>query len=226
MARIKPSALISDIRGSVQGSTFQQSQGGLVLKSKSIKVGRDTIAQSRVKSIQAYVRTQWEQFSDSERDVWRSFANFSRVLQKNSSELTVNAQSLFSKVNVIRLLYGYSLLTTPAFSFCVSLAVSFSIDLSGGNLILTTSRLVNSAVEFVVCFATNRRTAATNNPGSAFRLLVFASSTSTTFDITAAYAGVFGAAPESNDLIFVRCYVANLESGLFTQPQIIRQTLS
>ena len=34
MARIKPSILVSDIRGSLQGTTFQQSQGGLVAKSK------------------------------------------------------------------------------------------------------------------------------------------------------------------------------------------------
>lgn len=225
MARIKPSALIADIRGKIQGTIFQGSRAGLVIKSNTKKVNKNSESQSLVRSITAAMQTQWQALSDAERDVWRSFASFANIQHRNNALYTINAQQAFIKANVIRILYGLIVLNPPEFSKCVTLSVDFSIALNGLDLELTSSRLIDSLVEFVVCFATVPVRSSVNNAGSRFKLLVFNSPTGTNFDLTAAYTAVFGRSPVSTETIFVRAFVANKLTGLFTIAQVIKKTL-
>lgn len=226
MARIKPSVIISDIRGKVGGSTFQKSQGGLVVKSNSKKVNKNSIPQNHVRNLTAVMQSKWLAIGQTNRDIWKRFASFANVQQKGNVQAFLNAQQLFIKTNVIRSLYGYSILNPPQFSKCITLSVSFSVDIVTGSLILTASRLIDADVEFVVCFASVPVRQTVNNPGSRLKALIFTTTTGTEFDITTAYTNKIGRAPVSGETIFVRAFVANKETGLFTPANIIKQTLS
>lgn len=225
MALITPSAIVSDIKGKISGSVFQNSLGGLVMKSGTGRTNRNSINQSLLKSITANVQNGWFALSDAQRSTWSSFAKFVNVQQIKNTGLYVNGQQLFIKSNVIRAFYGLSSLSDPQFSRCITLSVSFTVALSGADLILTSSRLVDSDVEFIVCYATFPVRPTINNPGSRYRLLVFSTTTDTTFDISSAYTAVFGRKPIAGETIFVKAFVANLFTGIFTQASINKSTL-
>jgi len=225
MARIKPSVVVADIRGKIQGSIFQASNAGLVLKSNRKRVNKNSLSQSLVKSITAALQSQWQQLSTANRDTWNAFATFAKIQHRNNAAFFINAQQAFIKINAIRIRYGLAILNPPDFSKCVTLSVSFTVALNGAALELTASRLIDSSVEFVVCFITVPVSAAINNPGSRFKILVFTTTTDTTFDITASYIAVFGRAPVPGETIFTRAYVANKLTGLFTAPSVTRTTL-
>ncbi len=200
-------------------------RSGLVAKSNSKKVNKNTLTQTLVRSLTAVVQTQWRQIGDADRLIWKSFATYANIQQKNNSQYFLNAQQAFLKVNIIRLHYGFAILNPPEFSKCVTLSVSFSIALNGGLLELTSSRLIDSDVEFVVVYATIPVSESINNAGSRFKLLVFTTTTDTVFDLTAAYTSLFGRAPVATETIFVRAFVANKLTGLFTVAETIKQTL-
>lgn len=225
MARIKPSVIVSDIRGKVQGSIFQSSNAGLVLKSNIKKVNKNSIAQSLVKSITSSIQSRWQILSDQDRQTWLAFATFAKVQHQNNSQFILNGQQVFLKANIIRTHYGIALLNLPEFSKCVTLSVSFSVALNGAVLELTSSRLIDALVEFVVCYATVPVSASINNPGSRFKLLIFTTTTDTVFDLTPGYTSVFGRAPVATETIFVKAFVANKLTGLFTAAETIKQTL-
>lgn len=226
MARIKPSALISNIQGSIGGTTFQQSQGGLIAKAKQSKVKRNAIRQSVVKSITALVQSNWFQLTEAQRNVWKSFATWAKINQLNSNELIINGMQIYIRVNVIRALYGLSLITSPGFSLCANVPALWSVGLSGGNLILTSSRVIDDSAEFVICYASIWCRETINAPGSRLRLLIFSTSSGSTFDISAAYTAVFGRLPVVGETIFIRAALVNKETGLRFSSQLVKQTLT
>ncbi len=225
MARIKPSVIVSDIRGKIGGSVFQSSNAGLVLKSNNKKVNKNSIAQSFARNIAAFIQNSWREIGQADRDIWSAFSTFAKVQHRNSSQYFLNGQQAFLKANAIRLQYDQGILNPPEFSKCVTLSVNFSIALNGANLELTSSRLIDSLVEFVVCFASVPVPASINNPGSRLKLLVFVTATDTVFNLNAAYTSVFGRTPVAGETIFIRAFVANKLTGLFTIAETIKQTL-
>lgn len=225
VARVKTSVIVASIEGKIGGSVFQRTRSGLVLKANNKKVNKNTVAQSLLKSVTASMQSQWFQLSDQDRQLWLTFAKFARVQHRNSTQFILNGQQLFLKANIVRTLYSQSLLNPPEFSKCIALPVTFSPSLSGGDLLLNASRLVDSTVEFVVCYATVPVSPTVNNPGSRYRLMVFSTTTDTVFDISAAYISVFGRKPVSGETIFTKAFVANKLTGLFTVASVAKKLL-
>lgn len=225
MARILPSALVSDIRGKVGGTLFQGSNAGLVAKALNTKASPRSIAQSRLKSVNAYVQGAWRSLSASQRETWKQFAAFVKVAQKNNIQRVISGQQLFIRSNVIRLMYGIALLPVPDFSASIVPQVTFEPVDIGGSLFLQASRQIDSSLEFVVCFMTFPVNVTINNPGSRYRLIVFTTTTASLFAIDQEYKAVFGRDAVSPDTLFCKAYSAVLASGLFLPASITKTTL-
>lgn len=74
MARIIYSGLVTQIRGSVGGTTFQQNRYGFTVKNKPNANNPNTARQlTRKAGLQAVV-SQWSQLTQASRDLWNSWA--------------------------------------------------------------------------------------------------------------------------------------------------------
>lgn len=83
MARVQTSGLITDIRGSVGGGTFQNSRAGLVLKQKCHNVNRRTNELSSHRAILYQLQVEWASLTPDEQSAWQTHALFGKHLQKN-----------------------------------------------------------------------------------------------------------------------------------------------
>lgn len=222
MARIKPSAIISNISGKIAGSTFQSSQGGLIVKAKNKLARPNSPSQTRVNSITAVVQMEWESLTTDERATWQAYAVYAKQKQKNSNEFIVNGQQLFIKRNVIRLLYGKTLLSEPIFSPITIAPVSFTVQFVTSNLALGADRTITSTAEFIVMFATIPVRKSINNPGSRYRLLDFNTTTNTQWIINNEYNSVFGFVPSASSTLFFKVYSVDLVTGASVPASIIK----
>ncbi len=226
MARLKLGVLVSDIRGSIKGSTFQRTNSGLVLKSISKKPNKLSSSSLVVRSIMNNSQIEWAKLTVSQRDIWASFSNYNKIKQKNSSEYILNGQQLFIKINAIRKLYNLSVLQVPEFSKCTILPVDIVATLVAGDLTLTTNRLINSNIEFLTIKATIPVRKTINNAGSRYREIIFNTVTGTVFNIGAEYLATTGAVLNIGDTIFIKYTNIDKLSGIGMPVSTIKVTLT
>lgn len=117
MAIIELGGFVTNIRGSIGGTTFQKSGGGLVARNKPRSTGRGTQSQLTVRHINAQMNNAWTNFTQSQRDVWASFAVFNNGQGKtNRGRKSANTgKTQFLAVNMWCLQYGKPIVVTPQF---------------------------------------------------------------------------------------------------------------
>lgn len=70
MAKIKPSALLQEIRGSLNGSFIQQSNYGLQLSRKPQTVNHRSLGQSTIQQRLKFLTSKWKELTEVERKSW------------------------------------------------------------------------------------------------------------------------------------------------------------
>ncbi|MEE8209004.1 MAG: hypothetical protein V3T88_08665 [Nitrosomonadaceae bacterium] len=213
MAKVKLSYLVSDIRGKIGGTVFQQSRGGLIIRNQPGKINRNSNRDTTSRNVLNSVVANFDRLSVSNQLVWTRFVEFSELKQKRTKDLFVSGRDAFIKFNYYRLRYAFPILTTPEFVKCVATPVTIDISTTGAVLTITTSRAMIPAEEFIILSLTNVYRSAVNNPGSAFKLIVFATTATNTFDVTAEYLAIFGITPQPGQRIFMQYTNASLQSG-------------
>lgn len=214
MARIKPSALVSDIRGKIGGSVFQRASSGLVVRAKSTPVNKRTATQNISRNIAFLTANAWLQLSAADRDQWVNYVQYNPVNQRNSRELFVSGQQAFLKFNNYRLQYSLPILTVPQFSKCDLTPVDLTLSRVGMMLRISSSRPLVAANEFIILFITVRMSPAINNPGNRYKLIKFVTTNGVNFNVASEYVDVYGIIPEPGDTVFMKYTNANKLSGL------------
>ena len=214
MARIKPSALISDIRGKLGGSIFQKASSGLVVRAKCTPINKRSANQVISRNIASLTATAWLQLSASDREQWTNYVQYNPINQRNSKELFVSGQQAFLKFNNYRLQYSLPILTVPEFNKCELTPIEMTLSRIGMQLRASSSRAMVSADEFIILFVTVRMSAAINNPGNRYKLIKFVTTDAMNFNITSDYVDVYGIIPEVGDTVFIKYTNASKASGL------------
>jgi len=214
MARIKPSALVSDVRGKVGGSVFQRFQSGLVVRTKCAPVNKRSALQVVSRNIASLTTSAWLQLSPADREQWVNYVQYNPIAQKNNREVFVSGQQAFLKFNNYRLHYNLPILTVPEFNKCDLDPVVLTLSRTGPNLILSSDRALVDNDEFIVLFLTVRMSPAINNPGNRYKLIKFLTIDGMSFTITSEYIDVFGILPEVGNTVFMKYTNVNKLSGL------------
>lgn len=118
MAVIQTGAVISDIRGSVGGTTFQRLGSGLTMRNKPLPVGGKSFGQSNVKNANSIVAEAYNELTDEQRDLWQSFSDFcngSGVTGKGRKSSS-SGRLMYFEVNVPLTLMGISRVDDPVFT--------------------------------------------------------------------------------------------------------------
>ena len=214
MARVKPSAIVSDVRGKIGGTVFQRFKSGLVVRSKCSPVNKKSALQVISRNIASLTANAWLQLTAVDRDQWDSFTAYNPIAQRNNSEVFVSGQQAFLKLNNYRLHYSLPILVVPEFNKCVLDPVVLTLSRTGANLRVKSNRALVASDEFIILFITVRMSPAINNPGNRYKLIKFVTTNGVNFTITPEYEDVYGAIPLIGDTVFMKYTNASKLSGL------------
>jgi hypothetical protein len=112
MARIKYGSLVTEIAGSIGGSTFQRSAYGNTLRNKPVPIRSTSQAQLSIRQYMKQVHDAWAALDSDERIQWQQFTTFANPKIKHDHGVTMSGHALYLKYQVSRLINGLSILET------------------------------------------------------------------------------------------------------------------
>lgn len=226
MALTKFGSIVTSLRGSVGGSTFQNGLGGSIMRSKPNPVKNATAGKNTIQNYCNNLYLSWYNMSAAERLSWSAFASLVNKSQKKNNSLILNGQQLFFFVNNYRLLHGIAILTTPVFSADKASSFSFTISEIVGNTYVVFSRSLNATNEFWICKATIPLRPTINNFSNKLGFVNVATTNGASQNLSAWYYVKYGHILLVGDTIGLSISIANLGNGLLLpfQNQLITIT--
>jgi hypothetical protein len=106
MARIKYTALVESIRGSIAGTTFQGNAYGYSVKSKPRIVKPNTPRQVRRKQRFQSLSKSWGSLTSGERQNWRDYAQLFPIPSKYNPASNLNGFNYFMKYHILSWMAG------------------------------------------------------------------------------------------------------------------------
>lgn len=106
MARVKYGGIVTDLSGSVGGSTFQRSSFGSSLRSKPNPIRGRSSSQGNIRHLMSLLHASWRGLSVEQRTAWDRFINFSNQTIRRDRNVLISGHALFIKYNLAKLLIG------------------------------------------------------------------------------------------------------------------------
>jgi hypothetical protein len=113
MAKVKFSALISEMRNKLNGSVFSKNRSGNYLRNKVTPVNPQTSAQTARRSVLTYLSQNWPALTQSQRDSWNNAVMNFQTTDIFGDLKTPSGINLYQRLNGNLASAGQSYLTTP-----------------------------------------------------------------------------------------------------------------
>ena len=216
MAKIKLSAIVSEMRGKLNGSVFSKNRGGAYLRTKVTPVNPNTASQGAVRGALTGIAQTWRTLTEAQRKAWNTaVSNFTKTDifgdVRNPSGINLFTRLCMNLNNI-----GISYLTDPPLPAQVTYmenvvvvsnettpAMTVALDTIGGTgtceLVIEATPMMSAGKDFVK---------------SEFRVIDHKpETTSSPIDILAKYTAKFGA-PVTGQKVFVRLKMVDPATGL------------
>lgn len=229
MARVIYSALVTEIKGSVGGTTFQRNAYGFTIKNKPAMINPKSDRQNRSKKYLSITTQYWRQLTDSSRASWAAFANTYPQYSKHNSNSQLSGFAVFVKWHTAKFLSVdavNALIEFPSFVVPASASATFTLRsnaerlfadfeiATGGNTwshLISISRPVDASQRFV---------------GSSLRYLYTVLYMSDNVDITNLYVAMYGLVPQPGQILNVGIKSFMKLGGLVQATQLLRVTVT
>lgn len=132
MAKVKFSALISEMRNKLNGSVFARNRGGAYLRTKVTPVNPKSIAQVRARNLLTQFSQAWRGLTQAQRDAWSSAVSQWSTTDVFGDVVVPSGNTLFTRLNINIVNAGGSQITTPPSPAGVEGLVDLSITATGG----------------------------------------------------------------------------------------------
>ena len=113
MAVIKFGSLVTSGSGSVGGSTIQPDHSGHIWRNKPLGCKSSTPAQLLIRGYNKTMQAGWRSLSDSDRQLWNSFAQLKPVFNSSGEKHPLSGHSLWMKYQYTYLSLNLPFLTNP-----------------------------------------------------------------------------------------------------------------
>ncbi len=113
MARIIYGAIITDIKGSIGGITFQKNGSGTIARLKPRKTKTNTQKQRDQQPRLKEVQRNWNELSLTNKMSWNYFASVNKKIGLDGNEKVLTGYQWFITINENRLLFEDSILEVP-----------------------------------------------------------------------------------------------------------------
>lgn len=216
MARIQLSGFVSDISGSVRGSTFQRIRSGYVVRSKPMPRKGNSVDQQNVLSIQRIISTYWTAMSEADQLQWNQFAEFAKVTRGKQYSHVLTGVEVFRMINYYLLAYGESVKLIPVFepaNYSGFFPVSIVND---GSLYVTYNDTLDPSEQRAILSIGYPFSEGYNTPPSNLRLMIIDTPNSDEIDITSVYTAKFGTLPPVGSIIWIRSALQSINNGLLS----------
>lgn len=114
MARIKFTALVESIRGTIAGTTFQRNAYGYTVKAKPNMVNPNTSYQSTRKAAFQAAQNAWKALTDTERGYWDTYAATYPTPSQHNPAAYLSGYALFVRWHAIEFQSTMNVLTNPS----------------------------------------------------------------------------------------------------------------
>jgi hypothetical protein len=227
-ARIKYTALVDNIRGSIQGTTFQRNAYGYTVKGKPAMVNPNTNRQRSRKQTFSIAAQAWRTISDADRAAWEAYAETFPIPSRLNPDAYLNGFAAFTRWHgVAKLSNPFAVLADPAGAQGTILVDGLELKTDGVDL-----QYLDASIEtegpFNVQLFLSRPISATQRFVKSWTRFIVDEPVTPGIDIaiTTQYLAIFGKLPAVGDLIGARQVFYNTTNGqiFFASPQIITVT--
>lgn len=204
MARVKFSAVIAEVRGSVGSGTFQGYRGGALLRNKPIPKKTWTLDGYYSRLFTQLAQQAWAGLSSDQQQQWNSFLDFAPSYTRHNKQVLLSGFNLFLKYNILRQHCGFSILTTFDYESLASLNLVPSLYLDTGVLYVSFNQVFSNDTSFVLFKLSPVLKTANANKRSRLRKIPLGSFTppgQSVFNLTSYYYDRFGVVPSDGDNI-------------------------
>lgn len=207
MAKGKYGSLISKISGSIGGTTFQNSNSGLIIKNKINKNPKNSISRNNSNSHFQYLSSLYLSLTQAQIATWKKWILFKQKRQYGNNYRLLQPKEAFIKFNYYNRLFGKDIIYYPPFHYTLYSDVSVDIYTDIKSLRLNTSRPLNPNAEILILSLTRKVNNSINNPGSRYRLIVQNFDVGYFINIKDEYERQLGSIPLLGDTIFAKWYL-------------------
>lgn len=198
MARVTYGALVTEIKGSIGGSTFQSNAYGFTMKNKPNMVKPNTEDQERSKLIFSVATKSWVSMSSSGRTNWNTFANTYPQYAKNNPSSQLSGYAAFVKWHAAYFLgYGVDspVDTSPVTTMPAIDTVTCTL-VNAASVLTLNLDWVNGGEDWSDnIYITRAFLESQNFVGTQARFLVRKTNSDDSVNVTALYTALFGGLP-------------------------------
>jgi len=216
MAKVKFSALISDMRNKLNGSVFSKNRAGSYLRNKVTPVNPQTTSQVGVRATFTSLSQNWRGLTEEQRLSWASQVESYKRTDIFGDLKSPSALNLYMRLNGNLAVIGEApIATAPVAGDAPSVtAVSVLADVSLASMEVTFEPLSVPANTKFVLDATKPVSAGKNFVKSEYRqIAVLNTAEPSPYEAWAAYVAKFGA-PQAGQKVFVRLTPIDSTTGL------------
>lgn len=204
MALVQLSAMFSNIKGKLGGGVFQNTQGGIAVRTKVTPVNRRTPKQELSRRGTFNLQNNWRSLTDAQRADWELFAQTYPKPQKKNPLRNINGQQYFLTYNDYRTRYSLTAMTDINWNVPTLDALEVSLFTLGSNLFVLANRRIDFQNEFLVLFLTWEVSPGLNNPGNRYKMIVFNTDFWNNIILNTEVTSIFGAIPSGGSTVFVK----------------------
>lgn len=226
MARVTYGALVTEIRGSIGGTTFQRNRYGYSVKNKSYPGNRSTPFQYGIRSALNDSVKAWATLSDANRALWESFATTNPQPCKHNPSANLTGYALFVKWNTKNKVGGGDILETPSFTLPTLPTFAPTIGLGGGDLIVNLFPSPSTLLTQCLLMVSPPVKVTDNFVDSKTRFMYETVLDGSAITITSNYIANFGAFPAVGDWVFITVDPFGVDCPYFFEPVTFKVQVS
>jgi len=219
MAKVKFSALVSEMRNKLNGSVFARNRGGAYLRTKVTPVNPQTLAQVQARSRLTQFSQSWRSLTQPERDAWNAVVDQWATTDVFGDVVNPSGQNLYIRLNInIAIAGGISINTppTPVGAEALTLLV-LDADAGAGDFDVTFAPDPVPLNHAMVVDSTPMLSPGINNASAKFRqIAVVAAAETSPADLASEQIAKFGSL-SAGQKAFVRARLFNLSTGEVSQ---------
>ena len=228
MARIKYSALVTEIAGTIGGTTFQRNAYGYSIKAKPNMVNPNSSTQALRKQFFGTAVQKWAELTPTERSAWETYASTFPIPSRLNAASNLNGYNAFIRWHGINSLSSLTnTLANPSGAQGVVGLFDFLLYRTGADLTLEVACNPTAGPWRAFVFL-SRPVSATKRYAKGWTRFIYQQVASGGFDlpITSLYTAKFGVLPVTGDSIAGRIVFLNTTNGQinFVAPSIVLVT--
>lgn len=226
MAKVKFSALISDMRNKLNGSVFSKNRGGSYLRTKVTPTNPQTVAQAAARALLTSLSQAWKTLTEEQRAAWNAAVGSWTTTDVFGDIKNPTGLQLYIRLNANISLAGGTAIDLPPVPSGVAPVLDLSVDVDDSAQSVTLSDITTPVPADTALYveATPGMSPGISNANSKFRHITTLAPAASVGAVSAAYIAKFGAVV-AGQKYFVRCKFINQLTGEVSQP-LVAQTIA